>query len=118
MILITGLSSAHKQLTRISSTGYGNIELRLSYIPQQVSWFVDVRWRDFSIQNQRLCVSPNMLEKYRLIIPFGITVTTNDKGEPVSDTDFESGRIKIYILDADEVKQVHTNIMRRYLDEY
>ena len=80
------------------------IALSLEYKPLQNGWFItSLTYGDFSLSNIRIVISPNFLYQYKNQIPYGIGCASTDGFEPVQQEDFNSGRCKLYILDAEEV---------------
>ena len=117
MYKITGISSNYNQLLGLSLHKVSNITLGLHYYATQQSWMYDVQYEDFSIKNQRVHISYNMLDKYKNIIPFGIFVKSLDGGEPLYLEDFTYPRIEMYLLTAEEAQSIHTMNYRRWVND-
>jgi len=60
---------------------------------------MSVAWKTFAANNIMLATHPNILRPWRNAIPFGICVSTDDGTDPFMVTDFEQGRVKIFVLD-------------------
>ncbi len=80
------------------------IEMNLYFIQQQQGWFFNsLSYGDFLINGMRICNSPNMMQQYRNLIPFGIACYSTNDREPSLIGDFSSGSSVLYILTATEV---------------
>lgn len=86
------------------------IDFSLRYVDNLRGWFYSITYGDFSLSNQRVITGPNMLRKYRDIIPFGLCCITTDGHEPVLITDFSSGRAAFYVLNSSDVSEVEAKI--------
>lgn len=79
------------------------IEFELEYRPQQLGWFMSLKYNQYEFREIRLTVCDNLLRRARNYLPFGIAVKTTDGYEPLSQDDFASGYAKFYVLDKTEV---------------
>ena len=86
------------------------VDFKLYYLGRQESWFYDFSYNDLTVNCSRVTLTPNALRQFKNIIPFGISFSSDDFVEPFSIDDFVSGRVKMYVLNSDEVKQVETEI--------
>lgn len=75
----------------------------LVYVPSQLSWLYSLAYGNFALFNQRIVNSPNMLRKYRNIIPFGLCCTVIDGYEIINQSDFVSGRDSFYVLNDNDL---------------
>lgn len=80
------------------------IVLELVYRPTQTGWFVDITYEDFIVRGLRVCLSNNLLSQFQNQIPFGLLVISSDGYEPLSIEDFITDRVKIGILNKEEVE--------------
>jgi len=48
--------------------------------------------------------SPNILRNYKNILPFGISIITEDGSEPFLIDDFSTGRVGFFVLNKEEVE--------------
>lgn len=91
-----------QRYTVVTETG-DQIALELRYLPTQQSWMASVSWNNFYLNGINLTVSPNILYGFENILPFGFAVTSNDSLDPTYIDDFTTGRIKVYVLTADDI---------------
>jgi hypothetical protein len=76
----------------------------LYYSESQQGWFINnLVYQDFVLNGFRLVVSPNMLNQYKNLIPFGLGCFTTLLREPTLIQDFTSGNFNLYILSSSEV---------------
>lgn len=80
-----------------------NVSLTLRYYPFSERWSVDVKYKDFELNGQKVFNSLNMLYQFSQQIPFGINITVVGGGEPFLIGDFQSGRAQLFILNSEEV---------------
>lgn len=85
----------------------------LYFSGRQMSWYYDIEYKDIIINGNKVVLTPNSLRQYKNILPFGLTFYTDGFVEPFKLDDFSSGRIKMAILNSDEVKQIEEEIYNR-----
>jgi hypothetical protein len=107
---IQGLTDKPKQTTTIVLDDGTKVTLALEYRPQQLGWFYDLTWEEFTLNGRRLVASPNIVRDFRNLIPFGISVLTAGAVEPLNQGDFVDGTVTLILLDADEVEEVEAAI--------
>jgi len=117
MYKLTGLTDSYNQKIIVPNTSYGDITFYFHYSDTQLSWWYGVEWENWGFQNHRLLLSPNLLDRFRNIIPFGVSCVSLDGGEPLFQSDFVYPRIQINILTTDERNAVHTKDFRPYIYE-
>lgn len=105
---ITEITSEPKQKLEITTEAGESFEFKLEYSDQQQGWFWSLTYEDTIINGSRLVTHPNMLRSYKNILPFGISIQTDDFSEPILIDDFETERVKFYLLTADEVETIET----------
>lgn len=111
MIKLTEVTNDYIQkLEPVLDTGE-TFELKLQFIEQQRQWWFSITYQDFTVINSTLTASPNILRKYKNIIPFGISCISTDQGDPYFKDDFSSGRIALYALNKSEVQFVETDVI-------
>lgn len=111
MQLLTELTDDYKQKYSITNEDNQTFDLLLEYIELQESWLFSISYGDsFTLNNNRLVYSPNILRQYKNIIPFGLSVNTIDKSDPYFLSDFTSSRVELYVLTEEEVEQIEKNI--------
>jgi hypothetical protein len=81
------------------------IEMSLHYAPIIQRWFMNLSCKDFKLNGYKILTGDNILRQYRNVLPFGIMVVCENFGPSLID-DFESERVKMYLLSAEEVTQI------------
>ena len=71
---------------------------------------VDFTYKELTVNGSRVTLTPNALRQYRRLIPFGIAFVTQGFVEPFSISDFSNGRVKMYVLNSDEVEQIEAEV--------
>ncbi len=83
-----------------------SLTLTLYFRPQQLGWFVNsLVYGDFTLNGLRITNSPNMLNQWRNLLPFGFACFSTANREPSLQEDFSSGASKLYILTQAEVDE-------------
>ena len=106
MKLINNLTDNAYQITHIVLDDGSIVDLTLRYLSTLQRWSLSIVYNDIIIKGQIICSHPNLLRKYKNIIPFGIFCTTTDVTEPVLQDDFLTGRALLYILNSTEVESM------------
>lgn len=114
---ITSLTNSFNQSMIINSLGVNNLQLDLAYYMTQNSWLYSISYGNVNVKNQRLHLSYNILDRLKNVIPFGIYVKSLDGGEPLYLSDFVYPRIQLYLLDSEEVENIHDLYFRSYIYE-
>ena len=78
-------------------------KLTLRYVARLQSWYMDVSWEDFEINNKRVCSHPNLLIQWKKIIPFGLACYTLDNSDPYFVDDFQNKRCGLFLLSDSDV---------------
>ena len=107
---ITTLTSSPNQLHTLVLENNEKVDFRLYYLARQEAWFFDFTYNDLIVNCSKVVLTPNALRQFRKTIPFGIAFMADGFVEPFQLTDFSSGRVKMYILNADEIKQIEQEI--------
>lgn len=110
---ITEISQDPKQRFNIITEDNQNFELRLEYSDQQQGWFYGITFGDFILNGARLVTGVNILRSYQNIIPFGISILTDDLSEPLFIDDFSTERVEMLLLTQEEVEQVETDFYNK-----
>lgn len=110
MTTLQGITDQPKQSTSIVLDDGTAATIVLEYRPQQLGWFYNLAWQDFTLNGQRIVASPNILRSYRKILPFGLAVLTNNGIEPLNQDDFINGTITLLLLNAQDVLDVETTV--------
>jgi hypothetical protein len=107
MFKIENISSEWYQKHRISNASLPEgCELTLLYSAAQYGWFFDISYGRFTLKGSRLAVSPNLLRQFRYVTTLGLAAVTEDGQEILFDSDFESGRASLYLLDEADIDRV------------
>ncbi len=107
---ITSITSQSNQRMALVLENNETADFKLYYLPRQQGWFFDIDYKDLTINCSRVVLTPNSLRQYRNIIPFGIAFISEGNVEPFSVDDFTTGRVNMYVLNNEEVKQIETDI--------
>lgn len=107
---ITTLTSSPNQFHRLVLDNNETADFTLRFCARVESWFFDIQYNDIEARGLKIVLSPNSLRHLKNIIPFGIAFSTESFVQPFKIDDFSSGRIKMYVLNSDEVNQVEREI--------
>ena len=110
MKLINNLTDNPRQSFQVPIEGGEYIQFNLYYYVTQKSWFFDFTYNNYTANGNRIVLSPNTLRHLKNIIPFGLAFMAEGNVEPFDLTDFSSGRVKMYILNAGEVEEIESTI--------
>ena len=110
MFLISSITSDARQKFSVPLDNGNSVSFSLYYYPTQYSWYFDFTYKDHTSQGNRVVLSPNTLRQYRNIMPFGVAFISEGVVEPFKINDFSTGRVKMYILDSQEVQQIEKDI--------
>lgn len=83
------------------------IVLELTYRPTQKGWFLDITYEDFILKGIRVCAALNLLSQWDKVIPFGLLVVSADGQEPYFIEDFITDRVKMAVLNKEEVEALN-----------
>lgn len=103
---ITEITSEPKQRFDITTEANEEFEFKLEYSDQQQGWFYSLTFGNLTINGARLTTSPNCLRRFKNMLPFGLSVQTDDFSEPILIDDFETERVKVYLLTLEEVEEI------------
>lgn len=111
MNVITTLTQYPNQLHTLVLEDNNTAEMKLFYCARMQSWFINLNYEDVTINGIKLVLHPNILRQFRRYLPFGLSIyTEGDLVEPFEIEAFSSGRVKIGILNSDEIKEIETDI--------
>ena len=104
-VITTINSNPYQEFSYIMEDGK-KATFTLRFLPTQGRWLMDVSDANgFEIHGLYVCCHPNLLDKWHSIVKYGINVSTNDKADPFTSDDFESGYAMLSILDEGEKKE-------------
>ena len=109
---ITEISQDPKQILDVVIEDNQTFELKLEYSDQQQGWFYSITFGDVIINGSRLVTGLNILRNYQNILPFGISIATDDLSEPIFIDDFSTERVRFILLTQAEVEQVETDFYK------
>lgn len=107
---ISNLTNDPRQEFQVFTEDGNTLYITLYYYITQKSWYYDFTYGDYTCLGSRVVLTPNSIRHLKNILPFGIAFLTDSKAEPYSLEDFASGRIKMYILNKDEVQEIESSI--------
>lgn len=107
---ITSITTRSKQKMTLILDNNESVEFLLYYLPRQQSWFYNFTYNDLTVNCSRVVLTPNALRQFKRIIPFGFMFTADSYVEPFNITDFSTGRVKMYLLNKEEVQQIESEI--------
>ncbi len=83
-----------------------SFDITMYFRPMQFGWFINnLAYGDFVLNGLRITNSPNMLNQFRNLIPFGLGCFSAANREPSLQQDFFSGASKLYILTQAEIDE-------------
>lgn len=91
-----------------------SVDFRMYYLATQQGWYFDIKYQNFECNGNRLVLGANILRCFKNRIPFGLMVMADRGIEPYKLDDFTTGRVKVYVLSADEVKQIENTVFNVY----
>ena len=103
---ITEITSEPKQRFDIVTEENEEFEFKLEYSDQQQGWFWSLTYNNLIINGARLVTAPNILRRYKNMLPFGLSIQTEDLSEPILIDDFETERVKVFLLTESEVEEI------------
>ncbi len=109
---VTAITDDPNQTLGIILPDGSTVSMTLNYIPAQQGWFYSLSYGSFEANLMRIVVSPNMIRRFRNIIPFGLAVTTIDGYEVINQSDWVSGRAQMYALFGTDIQAVETLITK------
>jgi len=102
-------NSSFQEMTLTGNPGQ-QIRFNLRFLPSQNSWLADVIWNDFTVRGLNICASPNLLNGFKNLLPFGISCITVDGQDPYDIEDFNSGYARLYLLDAADLLTIEEQL--------
>ena len=110
MLEINTITSSANQRFNLVLENNETVDFRLYYSGRVQAWFYDFTYDELTVNGSKVVLTPNALRNFRRIIPFGIAFASDGMTEPFLISDFVSGRIKMYVLNSDEVDEVESEI--------
>ena len=113
MNIITTLTDYPNQRHQLVIEDGNSADFHLYFCGRQMSWYYDISYQNVTINCNKVVLTPNSLRQFKNQLPFGIAFYTDGFVEPFKLDDFSSGRIKMAILNSEEVKQVEEEVYNR-----
>lgn len=115
MTRVDNLTNAADQTSTLILPDNTAATLRLRFRPRTQRWVADVGYtpKNFQLNGLTLTCLPNVLRSFRGVLPFGLAFLTADFTDPFDLQDFASGRVQVFLLNADDVALVETSIIGR-----
>lgn len=110
MTQIDNLTNFSNQQVVLILTDGTSAVLNLIFNAATQRWTMNVQYLTKIINGIGLCTFPNILRQWKNIFPFGLAVITADQTDPFTVNDFITGRVKMYLLNSDDVKQVEIDV--------
>lgn len=112
MQVVTSFTSSPKQFHELVLDNNETADFHIKYNPRMLCWSFDISYLDKTIDGVKVVLHPNILRQFRKILPFGLMFFTENGSpvEPFQISDFENGRVKMAILNTEEVLQVESEI--------
>lgn len=111
---ITTLTDEPRQRHQLVLDTNETVDFRLYFSARQQAWYFDFTYNDLTCNGSKVVLTPNALRCFRRIIPFGIAFDTDGFVEPFQIYDFSTGRVKMYVLNEEDVQTIEQEI---YLDD-
>lgn len=110
MNIITTLTDYPNQRHTIPLTNGESADFHLYFSEREMSWYYDITYNEITINGSKVVLSPNSLRQFKNTMPFGIAFYTDGYVEPFKVDDFATGRIKMAILDKEEVQEIEEDV--------
>lgn len=105
---ITEFTSSAFQTCKLPLETRESVDFKLYFAPTQLSWYFDFTYNDIVSNGNKLSLGYNLLRAFKGLIPFGLLVEGDGNIEPFAIDDFSTGRVKVYILNQEEVDQIES----------
>lgn len=104
MKLIDALTADPKQRMFLIGENGERIGFAVYYVPTQQGWFFNISYSGITANGLRLVAGLNALRAFRNRFPFGLSCFSADGLDPYYINDFSTGRIKLYLLNSEDVE--------------
>jgi hypothetical protein len=110
MNLIQGLTNDPLQDQTIILPDGSSFFLEIYFMPNQLCWVINslayvTSTINFSLSGYRIVNSPNLLNQWSNVIPFGLACMSAGNRDPSLQEDFSSGNSHLYTLTENEVAE-------------
>lgn len=107
---ITSITSQPKQRMQLVLDNNETCDFELFFSSRNQAWYFSFGYKEVKATFLKVVLTPNALRQFKNIIPFGIAFITTGNVQPFKADDFSSGRINIFVLNEDEVKEIEQEI--------
>ena len=107
---VTSITNASKQRIQIPLDDGTTIDFRLYFMPTQYSWYFDFTYNNYTSNGNKVVLTYNALRHLKNLLPFGFSFMAESQVEPYSIEDFSSGRVRMYVLTSEDVKEIEESI--------
>ena len=107
---ITTITDQANQLMTLVLDNGETALFRIYYLPRQQNWFFDIIYKEIAINSIKVVLTPNALRQFKKQIPFGIAFVTEGSVEPFNIFDFSTQRIKMFVLNSEEVQRIEQEV--------
>lgn len=107
---ITTLTNEPIQRHQLVLDNNDTVDFRLYFSSRTQCWYFDFAYKELSVKCSKVVLSPNLLRNFRRIIPFGIAFASDGSTEPFRLDDFSSNRIKMYVLNSEDIESIEQEI--------
>lgn len=107
---ITTLTNSPKQRHQLVLDNNETVDFLLYYSARQQAWYFDFTYKETSAKCLKVVLTPNALRCFRRTLPFGIAFLSNGYVEPFQLDDFSSGRVKMYVLNSEDVQTIEQEV--------
>lgn len=108
--LITNLTNFANQTTDLQLPDGTIATMGLLYNGVTERWTMSMEYSGKTYEGIGLCCYPNVMRQWKNLIPFGISCATADQTDPFDVNDFTSGRVSMFLLDADDVEALEATV--------
>lgn len=112
---ITSITAEPKHIFGVRLDDGTKITISLNFSDINRAWFLDFTYQGYTSTCHQVTNNPNIIRECQNLFPFGIGCSVSDGYEPWFIDDFMTGRAELYVLNADEVKQVEKEIYGKIL---
>lgn len=110
---LNNLTDFANQTTTLQLPDGTTANLTLIFNATAERWVANIVYGTLVINGLGVCCLPNILRQWKNVIPFGLACATNDQTDPFAANDFSDGRARLFLLSADEVLLMESQIFGR-----
>lgn len=106
MLQINGLTNDAMQQFVLNGIPGVSVNVLLRFMPRIQIWNMDISSGNFTAEGIPVLCGPNILRRWKNIIPFGIACTDIYQIDPYTVNDFALGAASLYLLNSADVAAV------------